>query len=212
MAAPAAAAALVQGASGGLGTALVRQLLELRTARTGTLIALILVGCASPSGVVPRGFPAEALPIDLSRFMGDWYVLAHIPTAPEAEAHAAIESYALQPDGTIDVRFRFCEGSLDGAPRELEMTAWVVDPDTNAEWRVRPFWPLRLVYRIHELDPGYGRTVIVNPNGYAWLMARSPELSDAAYRAFASQLEGLGYDTGSLRRIPHGGSSCHGAH
>jgi len=180
----------------------------LRVLCASTSLAVLLLGCASPSGVAPRGLPAEALPIDLTRFMGDWYVLAHIPTAPEAEAHAAIESYALQPDGTIDVRFRFCEGSLGGERRELGMTAWVYDPATNAEWRVRPFWPLRLTYQILELEPEYRRTVIVNPNGYAWLMARSPELSDGEYRAFAAQLTDLGYDTESLRRVPHGEASC----
>lgn len=179
-----------------------------RTFRALALAALFCLGCAGPSGVQPRGLPAEALPLDLTRFMGDWYVLAHIPTAPEAEAYAGIESYALEPDGTIDVRFRFCEGDLRGERRELAMTAWVHDPATNAEWRVRPFWPLRLSYQILELDPAYTRTVVVNPNGYAWLMARRPGLSERDFEAFAERLAGLGFDLETLRRVPHGQTSC----
>ena len=39
--------------------------------------------------------------VDLDRFMGDWYVIANIPTAIETEAYNAIESYRLDDDGTI---------------------------------------------------------------------------------------------------------------
>ena len=33
--------------------------------------------------------------VDLPRFMGDWYVIANIPTFMERGAHNAVESYAL---------------------------------------------------------------------------------------------------------------------
>ena len=33
--------------------------------------------------------------VDLDRFMGDWYVIANIPTFVEKGAHNAIETYAL---------------------------------------------------------------------------------------------------------------------
>jgi apolipoprotein D and lipocalin family protein len=32
--------------------------------------------------------------VDVPRFMGDWYVIAHIPSWPEREAYDAVESYA----------------------------------------------------------------------------------------------------------------------
>ncbi|MDH3935419.1 MAG: lipocalin family protein, partial [Gammaproteobacteria bacterium] len=38
--------------------------------------------------------------VDINRFMGDWYVIANIPTFVETGAHNAIESYALNADGS----------------------------------------------------------------------------------------------------------------
>ena len=39
--------------------------------------------------------------VDLDRFMGDWYVIANIPTFVEKGAHNAVESYRLDDDGSI---------------------------------------------------------------------------------------------------------------
>jgi apolipoprotein D and lipocalin family protein len=39
--------------------------------------------------------------VDLPRFMGDWYVIANIPTFVEEDAYSAVESYQLDFDGTI---------------------------------------------------------------------------------------------------------------
>ena len=41
--------------------------------------------------------------VDLERFMGDWYVIASIPTFIEKGAHNAVESYRLAEDGTIEL-------------------------------------------------------------------------------------------------------------
>jgi apolipoprotein D and lipocalin family protein len=168
-----------------------------------------LAGCAhGPSPIPTRGISKESLPIDLSRFMGEWYVIAHIPTPTEANAFEAVESYALRDDGAIDVRFRFCEGGLDGERRELTMLAWVYDPATNADWRVRPFWPLRLTYQIAELDPDYRVTVVTNPHGYAWVMARRPQIPEAELSAITQRLAERGFDTTLLRRVPHADGAC----
>ncbi len=45
--------------------------------------------------------------VDINRFMGDWYVIANIPTAIEKGAHNAIESYRLDDDGSIATTFTF---------------------------------------------------------------------------------------------------------
>lgn len=173
------------------------------------LAGATLAGCASPSGIQPMGIPARELPIDLQRFMGDWYVIAHIPTSVESAAHQAVESYTLRKDGDIDVRFRFCDGGLEGSLEELRMRAWVYDPATNAEWRVRPFWPLRLAYQILELDPQYDHTVIGHPSGrYAWVMARTPEMDEEQLAAITRRLEQRGFETGRMRRVPHANDSC----
>ncbi|MEO7051267.1 MAG: lipocalin family protein, partial [Rhodanobacter sp.] len=49
---------------------------------------------------------ASALPpikpvanVDLPRFMGDWYVIASIPTRFEKDAYNALETYTQKPNG-----------------------------------------------------------------------------------------------------------------
>ena len=70
--------------------------------------ALLAAGC---SGVQPL---ATVDSVDLDRFMGDWYVIANIPTFIEKGAHNAVESYRLDSNGTVATTFTFRDGSFDG--------------------------------------------------------------------------------------------------
>ena len=56
---------------------------------------LVLAACSSPPPI------HTATAVDLERFMGDWYVIANIPTFIEKGADNAVESYELNPDGSI---------------------------------------------------------------------------------------------------------------
>ena len=51
---------------------------------------VLMVGCQSG----PEREPLRAIdrPIQLERFMGDWYVIAHIPAFIEDEAYNGVES------------------------------------------------------------------------------------------------------------------------
>jgi len=39
---------------------------------------------------------------------------------------------------------------------------------------------------------------------YVWIMARTPEITNSDYQALLAIVERQGYDTGKLRRVPHG--------
>ena len=59
-------------------------------------IVIVLVLCLAMLGLYAcRSTPSiqRAENVDLNAFMGDWYVLAHIPTFIEDEAYNAVESY-----------------------------------------------------------------------------------------------------------------------
>lgn len=161
------------------------------------VLVCMLAGCASaPLVRVPA--------LDLTRYEGDWYVVAHIPTRRERHAYDAIEHYRLREDGTIDVRFTFREGSHEGTEEELDFRAYVRDTTTNAEWRVRPFWPVSLAYVVIYLDADYELTVVGHPSrNYAWVMARSPVVDEAAWRAAEEALVSNGFDLEAVRRVPH---------
>jgi len=171
-----------------------------RAARKGLVSALgaFLASCAShpPLPTVPA--------VDLQRFMGDWYVVAHVPAGAEAEAHNAVESYRLEPDGTIATTYVFREGGFDGELVVMEPNGVVRDTSTNATWGMQFFWPLRFEYLITWLDPEYQTTIIARTRrDYAWIMARRPDLDPKVMAQLETELMRQGYDMTRLRRVPH---------
>ena len=57
--------------------------------------------------------------VDLERFMGDWYVIANIPTFIEKNATNAIESYSMTDNGKIKTVFTFFHESPTGKKKHI---------------------------------------------------------------------------------------------
>lgn len=170
-----------------------------------SLVLLLLVGCAGTSG--PPPLQALDRPVDLERFMGDWYVIGFIPISlpffSEADAHNGIESYRLADDGTIEVTYTFRDGAFDGRERRFTPKAWVHDTTTNAEWRIQFLWPFKAAYLIAHLDEDYRRTIIGVPDrGNVWILTRTPDVSGAEYEELRGIAGDLGYDVGEIQRVP----------
>jgi apolipoprotein D and lipocalin family protein len=141
--------------------------------------------------------------VDLQRFMGDWYVIANIPTWVEKGAHNAVESYELAPDGRIKTTFTFRQGGFDGKPKKYEPTGFVEDTDSNAVWGMQFVWPFKGDYRIVYLNEDYSQTVVGrNKRDYVWIMARTPAIPEEDFDRIVQLLEEQGYDTTKLERVP----------
>jgi len=160
--------------------------------------SLLLAGCQAS---LP---PLETVDhVDLDRFMGDWYVIANIPTFIEKDAYNAVESYRLDDDGTVATTFTFRKGGFDGPKKEYHPRGFVEDTETNALWGMQFIWPFKGDYRIIYLTDDYSVTVIGrNKRDYVWLMARSPALSDAQYREALQLIADAGYDISNVQRVP----------
>ena len=144
--------------------------------------------------------------VDLNRFMGDWYVIANIPTFIEKDAYNAIESYRLDDDGTVATTFRFNKGSLDGPLKEYHPRGFIRDKKSNAVWGMQFVWPFKAEYRIIFLSDDYSKTVIGrSKRDYVWIMAREPAISDDEYDAILGFLQEQGYDIQKLQKVPQGG-------
>ena len=144
--------------------------------------------------------------VDLNRFMGDWYVIANIPTFVEKDVFNAIESYRLDDDGTVATTFSFNKGSLDGPLKEYHPRGFIRDKKSNAVWGMRFVWPFKAEYRIIFLSDDYSKTVIGrSKRDYVWIMAREPAISDEEYDAILSFLQDQGYDINKLQKVPQGG-------
>jgi len=171
----------------------------MRRLLAATACLLLLPGCAT----VPKD-PLPTVPnVDLKRFMGDWYVIAHIPTFIEDEAYNAIERYDLNADGTIATTFTFREGGFDGAPKKYTPTGFVRDTVNNSTWGMQFVWPIKAEFLISYLDPDYTRTVIArNARDYVWIMARTPQIPEARYRDVLDHLAAQGYDISRIEPVP----------
>jgi apolipoprotein D and lipocalin family protein len=134
--------------------------------------------------------------------MGDWYVIASIPTFLEKEAYGAVESYKLNADGTIATTFTFHKGSLDGPVKTMKPRGFVRD-STNAVWGMQFVWPVKAEYLIAYVSQGYTETIIARTaRDYVWIMARTPTLPASEYQRLVDKVAALGYDTSKLRVVP----------
>jgi apolipoprotein D and lipocalin family protein len=142
--------------------------------------------------------------VDLQKFMGDWYVIANIPTFVEEGAVNAIEGYHWnESEKRIDVDYRHNKDSPQGELKKAPQKAWVYNENTNAEWRVQPWWPFKFAYLIIDLAPDYSYTVVGVPSRkYVWIMARKPSLPEATYNKLVEGIKAQGYDISKLRKVP----------
>jgi apolipoprotein D and lipocalin family protein len=169
------------------------------TARLAGVVSLaVMLSACSSAPTIPT-----AKDVDLPRFMGDWYVIANIPTWPERDAYNAVESYKLDPDGSIATTFTFRKGAFDGPEKVMRPRGFVKDEKSNAVWGMQFVWPIKAEYLISHVDAGYTETIIARSSrDYVWIMARKPVLSEADYARLVQMVADLGYDMSKLQKVP----------
>ncbi|MES2884899.1 MAG: lipocalin family protein [Pseudomonadota bacterium] len=186
----------------------------MRNLLLASLAAVLLSACGGvqlkPDSTVPL-----AKAVDLARYMGDWYVIAHIPTDRDATSHNAMENYTLNADGSIATTYRNRLDGFGGKKKLLTPTAFVVPETGNALWGMRfqipgtsiP-WPAQFEYRIAHVDAPndtapYAQTIIArSQKDFLWLFSRSPEMSDIELARYTLLIASWGYDTSKLARVP----------
>jgi len=158
----------------------------------------LLAGCATAKPPMPT-----VARVDLERFSGDWFVIAHIPASLEKNAYNAIESYRVAKDGTIETTYTFRDGGFDGERKRHTPRGFVRDTSTNATWGMQFVWPFKAEYLVIYLDEARGVTVIGRTaRDYLWIMARKPEIPEEEYRLLVAFAAERGYDVTKVRRVP----------
>lgn len=141
--------------------------------------------------------------VDLPRFMGDWYVIAAIPTRFEKSAFNAVETYELKPDGEVATSFHFRDGSFDKPVKSIHSTGFVKKGTGNAVWGVQVFWPIKAQYVVTYLKDDYSQVIVArDARDYTWVMARTPTVSQADYDALMAKVKALGYPMDKVRKVP----------
>ena len=162
-----------------------------------TVLSLIIWGCSSPTPI------QTASHVDLNRFMGDWYVIANIPTFIEADAFNEKESYQLNEDGTIATTFSYRQGGFEGNKKTYQPTGFVIDKESNAIWGMQFLWPFKADYRIMFVNENYSQTIIArNKRDYVWIMARTPTIPEDDYESLLTIIADQGYDISQMQKVP----------
>lgn len=161
-------------------------------------LCYLLVACSH----IPETPLLRAKEVDLDRFMGHWFVIANIPTFIEEGAHNAVESYAMNEDGTIATTFSFNEDSFDGKRLVYTPTGFV-SQDSNSLWGMQFIWPFKAEYVIAYLSDDYQQTIIArSARDYLWIMARTPEIDDQTYQQLIKLSAEMQYDTSLIKKVP----------
>ena len=167
------------------------------------LIALLFIVACSNARDDSNVQKMQTVPyVDIQRFMGDWYVVANIPTFIEKRATNAIESYRLNYKDEIETTFTFYQDSPKGKKKKYTPTGFIYNTETNAEWRMQFVWPFKAPFLIIDLAEDYSYTVIGVPSRkYVWIMARESKLSDQTFAEIIQNLATIGYDISKINKI-----------
>ena len=166
------------------------------------LLGLSLAFLASTARA--KGSPlASRADVDLERYMGRWWVIAHTPYFAENGKVATADFYALRPDGQIQNTYVYRKEF--GAPeKQMNGVARIVPGTKNAQWRIKFFGGLlRADYLIREVAPDYSWALIGQPSRkLAWVFSREQRMDDTQLAALLKKFPDYGYDPAKLQRVP----------
>lgn len=162
--------------------------------------ALALCACAPPpvnrDARTPLGPLAQ---VEIDRYAGKWYEIARFPNGFEDNCEGVTAEYAKRPDGKVSVLNTCREGAPDGKARTAQGVARVVEPATNAKFKVSFFGPFEGDYWVLERASDYSWSLVGEPRGrYLWVLARAPKISDALKAELVGKLRARGYNTDAL--------------
>ena len=150
---------------------------------------------------------------ETTRFMGTWYVVGVKPTMFETTCSNAVEKYTLLDEkekNDIDIDFQYSQKEDPFDPtnkvKSLPQKGWVQgDRLKSGDWKVSPFWPVKMPYPIIELDEkDYSYAVIGYPSrDYVWILSRTPTMKESLYKDIENKLvTNHQYDLAGMRKVP----------
>ena len=149
--------------------------------------------------------PVASVPqMDLSRYAGQWYEIAHLPVSFQRQCAGDITAtYALRADGRIGVR-NACRTHA-GKPAVAEGVARTGEGHPGRlQVRFVPDWlawvPLVWAdYWVIALDPDYQWAMVGDPGrDYLWILSREPSMDGELFARLKAGAEAMGYDLAPL--------------
>lgn len=142
--------------------------------------------------------------VDLTKYMGVWYEIAHLPVSFQEGCYATKATYTLRNDGVVEVLNTCNKNSLDGKLKKAEGKAFVADPTTNAKLKVQFFWPFKGDYWILDIGENYQYAVVGEPSREnLWILSRSPSIDQQVLKNIIEKTNAQGFDTSKLIYTKH---------
>jgi len=141
--------------------------------------------------------------LDLKKFQGIWYEIAHNPWFPEKGCFSMIAHYKLIEDNNIEVTNICRKNGFDGEISKVTGKAWLADPDIKAKWEVQFIWPFTLDYWVIDLEENYNYAVIGEPDrDNLWILSRKPIMEKGLLSRIIETTKSKGYDLSDLILTP----------
>lgn len=180
------------------------------------LLAALLASCASgPSSSPETAALTPVAALDLPRYLGRWYEIANYPNRFQRQCVGETSAeYRLEASGKVRVQNR-CR-KADGSFAEARGVARRMGGEGSPRLEVRfaPAWLGWLPavwgrYWVIDIDPDYQLAAVSEPNReYLWILARTPQVPEAAYQALLARLRQKGFSPERLQRTPQPGSAA----
>lgn len=146
--------------------------------------------------------------VDIQRYAGQWYEIAHLPMYFQRKCVAnTTAQYGVNPDKTLSV-LNSCS-TADGEKISSEGVAYAQN-EGNSKLKVS-FLPkgLRWLpftkghYWVLRIDPEYKVALVGGPSDkYLWILSRDAQIDEATYQSYLDTAKKYGYDVEKLIKTP----------
>jgi apolipoprotein D and lipocalin family protein len=134
--------------------------------------------------------------VDLKKYLGKWYEIAHLPARFQEGCDNTTATYTLSEDGSISV---LNECIKNGKANQAKGNAKVVDKNSGAKLKVTFFWPFYGDYWIINLGKDYDYAVVGAPNRkYLWILSRTPKMDDRLFSQLKESVKSKGFNLSNL--------------
>lgn len=135
--------------------------------------------------------------VDLNRYSGKWFEIAHAPNFFQRSCVRSTAEYAVTSPTTISVK-NVCYKE-NGSTSDIEGTARIVDTSQPAKLKVRFNFFARGDYWIVDLDPDYQWAVVSGPGKKSlFILSRQGPLEKNLLSSILDNLKGKGFNTEEL--------------
>ncbi|QIC70479.1 lipocalin family protein [Acinetobacter indicus] len=171
-----------------------------------TTLAIISLSFTTQAETVP---PQAVDQVDIQRYAGKWYEIAHLPMYFQRKCVSDISAqYTVNADQTIGVL-----NSCRIENGEMISSEGVAYPQNQGNSKLKvSFLPtgLRWIpftkghYWVLRVDPEYKVALVGGPSTkYLWILSREPQLDEATYQSYLDTAKYYGYDITKLIKLPH---------